>query len=178
MKSTVSILLASVALSASASLSAQDQQAKGVTAEEIAPAIRYALPHLYRGIQTRCAATLDPNGFLATNDERIYAKLSDGAEKNWGAAREGLIKLASKGEEGDSSQFLAQLPDAALKPFVDAAIPGLIASELKLEDCAMVEELMQTIDPLPADNFAKLVGMLVELGSRNDAEEDKATTRQ
>ena len=37
---------------------------------------------------------------------------------------------------------------------------------------------MQTIDPLPADNFAKLVGMLVELGSRNDAEEDKATTRQ
>lgn len=177
MKLAVSSLCAAAALCSAGLAHAQEPgeaQGETITAEEVAPAIRYAMPRLYRGVQERCADTLDPAGFMATNDERLFAKYSEGADAHWAAARDGLVALASEGEDDGSAEIFAQLPDEAIKPFVDAAIPALLASEIKLEDCAMIEELMEVVDPLPADNFAQLIGLIVELGARDDKPEVEA----
>lgn len=166
---TILTLAAAIALPCAPATAKSRAERPPLTAEQVAAATRYALPHLYSSLQTQCSPVLSSNGYLALNRERLAKKFTDGADENWVLARDVLFQFS--GQDADSA--MADLPDEALKPFVDGMIGVMIAGKIKPADCDTAERVLETLDPMPADNVAQLIGVVVE-----KAEQSKRNKRQ
>lgn len=171
--------IAGIALVQAVPSSAQDTPADHhVSADELSAGVRYFLPQLLQVTQETCRGTLAADGYLAVSGPRLLEKFEDGSEGNWAGARALFISLASEGgAEDDSLDLFSDLPDEALRPLLDSLLPKELEKRFKTRDCPTVERVLETLDPLPADNLADLVGMLLELGmarSRKDEKEASA----
>ena len=143
-------------------------QAKGdMSPAAMQAAVRYSLPHLLAGVRTTCGPKLSPSGYLATQGDALLSRFSQGSDEAWPAAKVALMELGAKDEKG-MGQMLGQMPDSALKPFVDATIAAMVASKLKAENCADVERGLELLAPLPPENIAGLVGFVIEMAERDD----------
>lgn len=129
-------------------------------------AVRYALPHLLSGVRSTCASKLSSGGYLATNGQTLLARYSQGSQAAWPAAKSALLELGGK-QNAEMTRMFGQMPDSALKPFVDATITSMVASKLKLENCGDVERGLELLAPLPADNVAGIAGFLFEIAQRD-----------
>lgn len=129
-------------------------------------AVRYALPHLLSGVRATCAPKLSSGGYLAKNGATLVGRYSQGAQAAWPAARVALIELGGK-QNSDMAAMFAQMPDSALKPFVDATITSMVATKLKLENCADVERGLELLAPLPPENIAGLARFFLEMAERD-----------
>jgi len=134
---------------------------------KVEAAARYALPFAFEGYVSRCSTALSSDGYIAVNSPRLSEKFSDGAGNSWPEAKELMMELARE-EAGEMSSIFDMLDDESLRPFVDGMIEGLVAQEMKVEDCGTVERALEILDPLPADNVAALAGFLVEMGLNED----------
>ena len=141
-------------------------QAKDLSPEGTRAAVRYALPHLVAGVRATCAAKLSPGGYLATNSDAMIARFSQGSDAAWPAAKVALMQLGAEDKSGMGS-MLGQMPDSALKPFVDATISTMVATKLKPENCGDVERGLELLAPLPPENIAGLVGFVIEMAERD-----------
>jgi hypothetical protein len=151
------------ALAFSASVNAQEE----MSPQAAQAAVRYALPHLLSGVRTACGPKLSSSGYLARNGAELLTRYSQGSEAAWPAARDALIQLGGK-KDANMAQMFSQMPDSALKPFVDATISSMIASKLKVEDCGDIERALELIAPLPPENVAGLAGFIFEMTERAD----------
>jgi hypothetical protein len=159
---SVAALAAFAALSVPASAHAAE-----LTPEATQAAVRYALPHLLSGVRATCGTRLSSKGFLATNGDAMLARFSQGSDAAWPAARVALLQLGKKDNSG-MAQMFDQMPDSALKPFVDATISAMVATKLKVENCTDVERGLELLAPLPPENIAGLVGFVIEMAERDD----------
>ncbi len=157
-------------LSAVTPAAAQDRE---LDPEAVQAAARYALPLAFDGYVTRCSAELDPSGYVASNTDNLSAKFSDGAGESWPAAKVLMMNIARE-EAGEMTAIFDMLDDESLRPFVDGMIQGIVAQEMKVEECGTVERALEILDPMPADNVAALAGFLFEMGMRADAEPEAA----
>lgn len=136
-------------------------------------AMRYALPHMFGEVRQACADHLASDGFLALNGDRLAAKFADGADAHWPSARDFLIAMSQEETGADEgTDLLADLPDEALKPFVDGIVATMLSSEIKSADCATVEHFLELLDPLPADNLAATVGAIIAMVEEDEAKEE------
>ena len=172
MKKLVSAGIAALCL-AGASGSASAQGMPLVDAEgnpvEIGPAVLYAAPLAIQSVRTTCADTLPADGFFATQGEALEARYTEAAEGTWPQAKDILVDLSAGRGSDDSANVLAALPDEALQPFIDAMIPTLIATELKPSACTDIEAVMEQLAPLPPENLAGLVDVIIGLVERDRA---------
>ena len=134
--------------------------------ESTQAAVRYALPHLLAGVRSSCGPALSKNGYLARNGAALLDRFSQGSDAAWPAARDALMALGGE-KNANMTEMLAQMPDAALKPFVDATISSMIATKLKVEDCDEIERGLELLAPLPPENIAGLAGFFLELSDRD-----------
>lgn len=175
MKHTINATkLAFVSLAAAATLSASHATAQpsNLDPAAVAAASRYALPIAFDSFVTRCSASLDQGGYALRNSDRLMAKFSDGMDDAWPAAKDAMIMMASGDEDArEMTAVVAMLGDDELRPFVDGLVGGLIGQEIKTDDCEVIERGLEILDPLPADNIAQMVGLIVELGAREDEEQ-------
>lgn len=144
----------------------------GTSSSEIEGAVRFGLPALFEGYRASCSAQLSPDGYVAQNADRLAAKFTEGADAHWPAAKATLSTLSN--DQGMDSAMLADLPDEALKPFVTALLQQMVAAEIKPSQCIDVERGLELIDPLPADNIAGLIGLVVEMAERGDSGSEAA----
>jgi hypothetical protein len=158
--------IAAVAALAALTLPAVAQARADLSPESTQAAVRYALPHLLAGIRSSCGPKLAPNGYLARNGAALLDRYSQGSEAAWPAARGALMALGGE-KNADMAQMLGQMPDAALKPFVDATISSMIATKLKVDDCDEIERGLELLAPLPPENIAGLAGFLFEMADRD-----------
>ncbi len=157
------LLIAAVSLSAPASAQIDQLDPQAIEAATV-----YALPIAFDGFRKTCADRLAPDGFVAINENRLEAKFSAGAADAWPEAKAVLIEMAAK--EGDGADaFLRDLPDEALKPFVDGVFQSIIAGEIKPQQCGDIERGLELLDPMPVENIAGLLGFIIELDNRNKA---------
>ena len=158
--------IAAVAAFAVLVFPAAAQARPDLTPEATQAAVRYALPHLLAGVRSTCGPKLSPNGYLAKNGASLLDRYSQGAEAAWPAARVALMTLGGE-KNADMANMLGQMPDAALKPFVDATISSMVATKLKAEDCGDIERGLELLAPLPPENIAGLAGFLLEMADRD-----------
>ncbi|WP_126174873.1 hypothetical protein [Tsuneonella rigui] len=162
--------LAAIAAAAALFLPAT-AQAEEMSPAAVQAAVRYSLPHLLSGVRASCGPKLSANGYLATQGDALLARFSQGSEAAWPAAKTALMQLGAKEEKGMGA-MLGQMPDSALKPFVDATISTMVATKLKPENCGDVERGLELLAPLPPENIAGLVGFVIEMAERDDKKKD------
>lgn len=157
--------IAALAALAALALPAGTQARTDLSPESTQAAVRYALPHLLAGVRSSCGPKLAQDGYLARNGAALFDRYSQGSETAWPAARSALMALGGE-KNPDMVKMLGQMPDAALKPFVDATLSSMVATKLKVEDCDEIERGLELLAPLPPENIAGLAGFLIEMSDR------------
>jgi 2-C-methyl-D-erythritol 2,4-cyclodiphosphate synthase len=70
----------------------------------------------------------------------------------------------SKGKD-DASKMFAQLPDSSLREMVDVVLEGMITQEIPVGECSKIDNFVRLLAPLPPENTAELVVMMVGLAT-------------
>ncbi len=159
-----------IALAALASAqTAQAQQQACAASADVSDAAVYAMPIAFDAARTTCANRLTRNGFMATKGEAFVSPFRAGQTKAWpGAFRLLKVFMAQKsaGEEAsgvDIGAVLGDMPESAVRPFVDGLVGQMIAEEIKPDDCGKIERALELISPLPTENVGGLFAFLVEI---------------
>lgn len=172
-KRMIAPVLALAALASAQTAQAQTAQAC-VAPADLSDGFVYAMPIAFDAARTACANRLDRSGFMATRGEAYVANFRAGQDKAWpGAFR--LLKafMAEKpGDEAtnemDMGALLANMPEEALRPFVDAMVGQMVADGIKGDSCSKIERGLELISPLPTANVGALVAFIVEIAEIKD----------
>lgn len=164
------------ALAAMASAqTAQAQQQACVAPADLSDAVVYAMPIAFDAARTACANRLNRGGFMATRGDTYIAQFRAGQDKAWpGAFRMIKTFMANQNKPGDDassadiSGMMANMPESALRPFLDALIGQMIAEQIRPDSCAKIERGLELISPLPTDNVGALVAFIIEVSDMKD----------
>lgn len=168
---TTKLIAPVIALAALASAqTAQAQQQPCVAPAEVSDAVVYAMPIAYDAARTACVNRLTSSGFMATRGDAYIAQFRADQDKAWpGAFKMLRTFMADQNKEkdgasdADMSAMIANMPESALRPFVDALIGQMIAEEIKPDSCGKIERGLELLSPLPTENVGGLVTFLLEL---------------
>ncbi|MFC4295162.1 hypothetical protein ACFO0A_08845 [Novosphingobium tardum] len=130
-----------------------------LTPREIKSVVAFAMPSVLTGVIDHCSAAVPSDGFMRRNGPALIASYAQGKQAAWPVARQAFFKLAGD-KDKSTVDMVAGMPDAALQPFVEGMIGGMIGQKLKPGQCVMADNLMRLLSPLPASNTVELVGIL------------------
>ncbi|WP_380877037.1 hypothetical protein ACFB49_11180 [Sphingomonas sp. DBB INV C78] len=131
-----------------------------ITRPQLEALITYALPALIDGVADKCSATLAPDSFLTRSGPGLAQRYRAESDRHWPMARSAVASMA--GEE------LGRLGEATQKTMVSTLVGAAISEAIKPKDCPAVNEAVELLSPLPADNLGRLTAMLAILGSKDD----------
>lgn len=120
----------------------------------------YAMPHAFRALQTRCVPQLPADAYIRTRGDDMGTRLDRASRGRFPAARAALTRLVTS-ENPQMATLLAQLPADNVEPLARELIAGKVQSEVNLSDCAKYNRVLELLDPLPPENLASLMGVLV-----------------
>jgi hypothetical protein len=60
------------------------------------------------------------------------------------------------------------MPDEVIRPFIEAALTAELAPKVKGENCADIDRLTATLEPLPAANVVDMFAEILNLVARED----------
>ncbi len=124
----------------------------------------YALPSAINGTVKRCTPSLGATAFLRTGGAKLASRYAAGKSQNWPAAKAAFLKIGGKDE---GSALLARLPDASLQQMLDTIIEGMVAQEIPVDRCPTIDRIVGLLAPLPAQNTAELIGVILGLTSKS-----------
>lgn len=157
---------AALSLLASASVAvAQTQNQPCLSSGEMRGVAGFLLPSLHAAITESCASHLSPTGYLNTNRDRLAAKFVAGQDADWPVARAALLKLGA----ARSGQAIPDMPDEILRPLVEGGISSGMAARINASECGQIEQLAESIDPMPRANVVTLLAVAMPMiGSANN----------
>lgn len=123
------------------------------------------LPYVVDAAARHCRAHVSDDSFIATGAGAWSERLRrDGGPRRASALR-GIAKMsgaeAPEGIGGDAAfQFFAQMISVAL------------SASIRPESCAQVDTIARSLEPLPTDNIANLIGATLTLAVANANQED------
>lgn len=127
---------------------------------EINAVALYAMPHAFRALQTRCDAQLPGDAYIRTRGDDLGTRLDRAARGRFPAARAALTRLVTS-ENPQMATLLQQLPAENVEPLARELIAGKVQSEVDLADCGKLNRVLELLDPLPPENLASLMVVLV-----------------
>jgi hypothetical protein len=110
-----------------------------------------ALPDVVTGLADRCRPHLTEDAFLLSFAPAFAERAQPAADLAWPKARPALVKLA-----GSQGKIFDAMPDAAVRPLFSTMVATGLGDQIKDEQCALLDRLMEAIAPLPAQNFAEI----------------------
>ncbi len=127
----------------------------------------YALPQVISGTSKRCAQVLPSDSFLRSHGAELVTRYSAQKARYWPEAKAAFLKLGQS-KDAQVGQFARNLPDESLQPLVDITVEGLVSQELPLKSCDKVDLALDLLSPLPPENTASLIALLIEATSKAD----------
>ena len=134
---------------------AQAQSRNCLTHGEATAMIGYALPDLLGGLRNKCKSALPSDAFLTLRSPELESGYRIQANALWPQARVAFIKMIA----GD--EMMTRLSDAALRPFLSETFAVAITDEIKPGDCPTVDGVVEMLAPLPPENMARLIGIIL-----------------
>lgn len=131
-----------------------------MTRPQMEALITYALPSLITGIAKTCAGSLAPTAFLRTSSGALAERYRADSARHWPMARAAMTAM--------TGQDLSALGEDTEKAMVSSLVGIGIAGAIKPKDCGDVNEAIEILSPLPAQNLGRLTAMLAILGSKDD----------
>lgn len=155
--------LAAVAVAMPAQAAAAEA-AQCLSPVELRALATFAMPSVLTGVIDHCTPEVGAAGFMSTQGRSLIASYAAHKDSAWPTARQAFFRLAgSKSGSSETSDMLAKMPDAALQPFVEGMIGGMVGSKLKPGQCAIADKMMRLLAPLPPENTSELLGTIFEL---------------
>lgn len=131
---------------------------------EVRALTTFAMPSVLGGLIDHCAPQIGAGGFMSTQGQGLITSYAARKDAAWPTARKAFFRLAgTRKGTSDTTDLLAKMPDAALQPFVESMIGGMIGAKLKPGQCVIADKLMRLLAPLPPENTAELLGTILEL---------------
>lgn len=148
-------------------IAAQAAEPPCLTAAEFSALSSYALPSIITGTADRCAATLPASAWLRRNGSELATRYAVAKPAAWPAAKAAFLKLGGSSANAEAANLLRSLPDTSLQPMFDTLIAGMIGQQLPTERCGMVDRVVRLLAPLPPENTAELIAVLVGIGAKS-----------
>ena len=173
----IRIALAALALAA-VSQPASAQDLPQMSEAEVNAVALYAMPHAFRALQARCATQLPGGAYIRTRGDVLGSRLDQASRGRFPAARAALTRMVTA-QNPQMAALLGQLPAENIEPLARELIAGKVQSEVQLTDCARYDRVLELLDPLPPENLASLMGVLViEAQGRSRATTTTGTSRR
>lgn len=135
--------------------------------------MQFAMPDLLDGVIKQCQPHLAPSGFATKSGATMVARYRNGSDSKWPLAKTAFFKIAGK----DSSVLaMKAMPDTVLKGLITFGITAKATNEIGSDECGTFERLIEVLSPLPPENTALLVTLLLELGAQK-GDKSKADLR-
>jgi len=125
----------------------------------------FTLPSLIGGAKARCGPVLGPEVFLPTGEEELVERYAARQDTTWPGAMAAFLKISSK-TDGKANDILKQLPEETLKDMLTLMIEGMVSQEIPTEMCGSIDEFARLLSPLPAENTAELISLILALASK------------
>ena len=147
---------------------AQTQQAETcLTRPELRGMIAYFMPTVLQSAIDTCSPQLKPDSFLLGRAPKLVGSLEAGRAEAWPMAKQAITKIGNSRTKG-SGDMLANLPEEAVGPMINAVIAQELSSEIKPESCGDINRVMTPLEPLPAANMIDLITEALALAGRSD----------
>ncbi len=156
---TASLALAPVAAGAA--------DAPCLTPTEFTALSSYALPSIITGTTERCNGALPATAWLPRNGTQLAQRYAAAKPAAWPGAKAAFLKIGGSSTNAEATNLLKTLPDTSLQPMFDAVIAGMIGQQLPTERCSMVDRVVRLLAPLPPENTAELIAVLVGIGAKS-----------
>ena len=158
--STMALCAAAIAIPAQAAV----EQASCLSSAEVHALTTFAMPSVLTGLIDHCAPEVGTSGYMSTQGRNLVSSYAAHKDSAWPTARKAFFRLAgNKSGSGEATDLLAKMPDAALQPFVEGMIGGMIGAKLKPGQCLVADKMMRLLAPLPPENTTELLGTILEL---------------
>ena len=157
---TMAVLAAAITMPAQAAAA----QADCLSSAEVRALTTFAMPSVLTGLIDHCAPEVGSGGYMTTQGRNLVSSYAANQGSAWPTARKAFFRLAgTKSGSSDATDMMAKMPDAALRPFVEGMIGGMIGAKLKPGQCAIADKMMRLLAPLPPENTSELLGTILEL---------------
>ena len=158
--STTAFMAAAFAMPAQAAAA----QAECLSSAEVRALTTFAMPSVLTGLIDHCAPEVGTGGYMTTQGRNLVSSYAANKGSAWPTARKAFFRLAgTKSGSSDATDMMAKMPDAALQPFVEGMIGGMIGAKLKPGQCVIADKMMRLLAPLPPENTSELLGTILEL---------------
>lgn len=147
--------------------SAQAAQAPScVTRAEMRGLVAYFLPTVVNSTITTCSQHLSGDTYLVSRAPTLVTTLDKGKDAAWPSARSAFLKIGGKGKD---AAMIEKLPDDLLRPLIETIITTELLPGIKPGQCADIDRIARTMEPLPADNTVDLVAEVLSVAARGDS---------
>ncbi|MBO9517468.1 MAG: hypothetical protein J7493_05330 [Porphyrobacter sp.] len=159
------------ALAAAAALAVQPTLASAqqpcVTQAEIGAIAIYSTPGVLQAVRLKCGNELSQRGYLARSGDALGRRYTALQTRVWPKAKSGLIKwLGGRQGSAQSRQGLdtiANLPDDAVRPLVDALIVQEVSAKIEARNCSRIEWVIEAMAPIDPEVAGGVLGAVVGL---------------
>lgn len=151
---TALVGLAALAIPASAVA----QEARCVSRAESRAVVANLMPALLTSAARHCGPQLGARSYLAANAPRLAQRLAAHGEASWPVAQRAIETIGGN-----------PLPDnPALLELGRQALATGITGKMDANACIAVDALAEQLAPLPAENFANVFALFLEMGVNAD----------
>ena len=138
--------------------------------EEVSTLARFAMPGAFRGLVNGCRAQLPADAYVLTQGDALQARLEASATGAQDAAIAAFMEMGMTDDPG-MGEVLGNMPPSVLGPFLNEMVAGMVATQIKPEQCVTADRALALLDPLPPENLAALLGLIVVEMQKDDTEE-------
>lgn len=134
---------------------------------EVEGLVGYVLPSVLDKVAGSCAAHVSRKGYMATRLPDLIDTIAAGRDAAWPQARAAFMKFGGANDKEAAAAFAA-LSDDALRQIVDETFAEKLGMKVPPSACLDVEEVLETLEPLPAGNAVRLVTAVMMMAGRSD----------
>ena len=138
-----------------------------MTPAELRGMVAYVLPSAMTTLIERCRPGLPAGASLLGRGGQLVAEFEAGRAAAFPLARRAFAKFSDVGDKNTTAIMLT-MPDETLRPIVDETLSNKLVGSIAVKDCADIDRIFATLEPLPASNFIDLFTQVVTIGARDD----------
>lgn len=132
-----------------------------MTSAEANSLISFALPDIIAGIVNQCKPHLPAKSYFVQSGDTLVARYRTLAEPAWPGAKKAMFKLM--GDNPMAGMLSDATADKMMQEMLAAGIAQGIGGDVKPEDCGSIDQITETLAPLPPENTAKLLGLVIAM---------------
>ena len=157
----LALMLTPLAATAAPAAKAQASDAAPcMTRPQLEALITYALPTVIEGVATKCAGTLGAGSYLRRSGATLAARYRADSDRQWLMVRAAVSAMVGP--------KLGGIGETMQKSLVSTMAGAAIVDSIAAKDCGSVNEAVELLSPLPAENLGRLTALLAVLGMKDD----------